>query len=48
MNSHMEKNPSGTYERGSYIYFDPINWMKMQKEMTVEYDRLESQPSGFQ
>lgn len=44
----MEKNTSGTYERGSYIYFDPIAWRQLPKEMTVEYDRLESQPSGFQ
>ncbi|KAI2798641.1 CCR4-NOT transcription complex subunit 2 [Blomia tropicalis] len=38
--SPLEKN--NNYERGTYIYFDPHNWAKMQKDMTVEYDRLET------
>lgn len=36
-----------TYERGSYIYFDPINWLKNQKDMLVEYEKLEPLPPGL-
>nr|XP_027206192.1 regulator of gene activity-like isoform X2 [Dermatophagoides pteronyssinus] len=32
---------SSNYERGSYIYFDTNTWSKNQKEMLIEYDRLD-------
>ncbi|THH27653.1 hypothetical protein EUX98_g6533 [Antrodiella citrinella] len=42
--SPSQKVPSG--ERGSYSYWDPENWEKSRKEMTVIYSDLEekSQP----
>lgn len=33
---------SQTYERGTYIFFDPQNWRKQPKEFLLEYDRLEN------
>ncbi|KAH7643795.1 CCR4-NOT transcription complex subunit 2 [Dermatophagoides farinae] len=32
---------SSNFERGSYIYFDLNTWSKNQKEMLIEYDRLD-------
>ncbi|XP_067121710.1 CCR4-NOT transcription complex subunit 2-like [Centruroides vittatus] len=31
-----------TYERGTYYYFDAVNWKKVVKEFRLDYDRLET------
>lgn len=36
----MEK--TNTYERGTYYFFDAINWRRVAKEFHLDYDRLES------
>lgn len=33
-----------TYERGTYYYFDVVNWQKVAKEFYLDYDRLENSP----
>ncbi|XP_076311426.1 CCR4-NOT transcription complex subunit 2-like isoform X2 [Tachypleus tridentatus] len=35
---------TGTYERGTYYFFDAANWRKVAKEFHLEYDRLEERP----
>jgi len=37
-----------TYERGTYYYFDVINWQKIAKEFYLDYDRLENNPVNIQ
>ncbi|KAH9368497.1 hypothetical protein HPB48_018703 [Haemaphysalis longicornis] len=36
-----------TYERGTYAYFDPINWKEDKKEFLLMYDRLEDEPPSI-
>lgn len=38
------KEQTGTYEKGSYNVFDPIQWRKIPKDMTLEYKQLEERP----
>ncbi|PWN42915.1 hypothetical protein IE81DRAFT_289603 [Ceraceosorus guamensis] len=38
-----QKTP--TYERGSYVFFDPRTWDKVSKDMVLMYDALEEKPS---
>lgn len=33
---------SQTYERGTYIFFDPQTWRRQPKDFLLEYDRLEN------
>lgn len=33
---------TSTYERGTYIYFDPITWRRVPKDFYLEYERLET------
>lgn len=36
---------TNTYERGSYLYFDPVTWEKDRKEnFLVHYEKLENRP----
>lgn len=35
----MEKTPH--YERGFYVFFDPIIWKRVTKEFVLQYDQLE-------
>ncbi|XP_055000865.1 LOW QUALITY PROTEIN: CCR4-NOT transcription complex subunit 2-like [Sorex araneus] len=35
---------TNTYERGTYYFFDCLNWMKVAKEFHLEYDKLEGRP----
>lgn len=35
---------TNTYERGTYYFFDCINWRKVAKEFHLEYDKLEERP----
>lgn len=35
---------TSTYERGTYYFFDPVNWRKVAKEFHLEYERLEERP----
>ena len=35
----------GTYEEGTYCFFDVGTWRKAHKEFHVEYDKLEERPS---
>ncbi|KAL3084331.1 hypothetical protein niasHT_020009 [Heterodera trifolii] len=35
----------GTYERCSYLVFDPIQWRRIPREMVLEYKDLEGKPS---
>ncbi|XP_058794022.1 regulator of gene activity isoform X2 [Phymastichus coffea] len=35
---------TSTYERGTYYYFDVINWRKVPKEFHLEYSKLEGRP----
>lgn len=39
------KEQTATYEKGSYNVFDPVQWRKIPKEMTLEYKLLEGRPS---
>lgn len=41
-NRMLPTEKTSTYERGTYIYFDPIGWRKVAKEFYLEYDRLET------
>ncbi|KAI7824621.1 hypothetical protein BC939DRAFT_396487 [Gamsiella multidivaricata] len=36
-----EQSKTPTFERGSYIFFDPNSWEKVKKEFIVMYDALE-------
>ncbi|RWS05638.1 hypothetical protein B4U79_10146, partial [Dinothrombium tinctorium] len=38
----IEKTP--TYERGTYYFFDAVNWRRIAKEFHLDYDRLENRP----
>lgn len=33
---------TSTYERGTYYYFDTKTWKKVQKDMYLEYSKLET------
>ncbi|XP_068168614.1 CCR4-NOT transcription complex subunit 2 isoform X2 [Antennarius striatus] len=35
---------SNAYERGTYYFFDCLNWRKVAKEFHLEYDKLEERP----
>uniref|UniRef100_A0A914H2Z2 NOT2/NOT3/NOT5 C-terminal domain-containing protein n=1 Tax=Globodera rostochiensis TaxID=31243 RepID=A0A914H2Z2_GLORO len=35
----------GTYERCSYLVFDPVQWRRIPREMVLEYKDLEGKPS---
>ncbi|XP_052810128.1 CCR4-NOT transcription complex subunit 2-like isoform X2 [Mya arenaria] len=35
----------GTYERGTYYFFDVQNWRKVPKEFHLEYEKLETRPT---
>ncbi|KAH9811940.1 hypothetical protein DFH28DRAFT_900087 [Melampsora americana] len=39
----MEKTPH--YERGFYVFFDPIIWKRVTKEFVLQYDQLEAKPA---
>ncbi|XP_059078065.1 probable NOT transcription complex subunit VIP2 [Cryptomeria japonica] len=44
--SEQPKIKTNTYEKGSYVYFDPHKWSYIEKEeLTVFYDKLEKRPS---
>ncbi|KAI1286643.1 CCR4-NOT transcription complex subunit 2 [Halotydeus destructor] len=34
-----------TYERGTYYFFDHMNWRRVAKEFHLDYDRLETRPA---
>lgn len=38
------KEQTATYEKGSYNVFDPVQWRKIPKDMTLEYKELEERP----
>uniref|UniRef100_A0A1I7YH99 NOT2_3_5 domain-containing protein n=1 Tax=Steinernema glaseri TaxID=37863 RepID=A0A1I7YH99_9BILA len=38
------KEQTNTYEKGSYNVFDPQQWRKIPKDMTLEYKMLEDKP----
>jgi CCR4-NOT transcription complex subunit 2 len=38
------KEQTGLYEKGMYNVFDPTQWRKIPKEMTLEYTQLEERP----
>ncbi|CAJ0577982.1 unnamed protein product, partial [Mesorhabditis spiculigera] len=38
------KEQTQTYENGSYMVFDPIQWRKVPREMKLEYKYLEERP----
>ncbi|TMS35921.1 hypothetical protein L596_003209 [Steinernema carpocapsae] len=38
------REQTNTYEKGSYNVFDPQQWRKIPKDMTLEYKMLEEQP----
>lgn len=38
---------TATYERGSYIFFDPNVWEKVQKEHVLVFEHLETRVSQF-
>ncbi|VDD95646.1 unnamed protein product [Enterobius vermicularis] len=38
------KEQTVTYEKGSYNVFDPVQWRKIPKDMTLEYKELEERP----
>jgi len=40
------KEQTSEYEKGSYNIFDPIQWRKIPKEMTLEYKVLEDKTSA--
>ncbi|UYV68565.1 CNOT2 [Cordylochernes scorpioides] len=35
---------TSTYERGTYYFFDAINWRKVAKEFHLDYERLDDRP----
>lgn len=37
---------TATYERGSYIFFDPNSWEKVQKEFVLVFEHLETRHRG--
>lgn len=39
---------TATYERGSYIFFDPNAWEKVQKEFVLVFEHLETRVSTSQ
>lgn len=39
----MEKTPH--YERGFYVFFDPMIWKRVTKEFVLQYDQLEAKPA---
>jgi len=39
------KEQTLTFEKGSYNVFDPVQWRKIPKEMTLEYKDLEQRPT---
>lgn len=39
------KEQTSQFEKGSYHVFDPIQWRKIPKEMTLEYKELEQRPT---
>lgn len=41
--SRVEKTE--THERGTYFIFDHIQWKRISKELTIDYNKLEGQPS---
>uniref|UniRef100_A0AC34FRT6 NOT2/NOT3/NOT5 C-terminal domain-containing protein n=1 Tax=Panagrolaimus sp. ES5 TaxID=591445 RepID=A0AC34FRT6_9BILA len=41
------KEQTSTYEKGSYNIFDPTQWRKIPKEMTLEYKDLEQRPTAI-
>lgn len=36
---------TATYERGTYYFFDHLNWRRVAKEFHLDYDRLENRPA---
>ncbi|CAG9534740.1 unnamed protein product [Cercopithifilaria johnstoni] len=38
------KEQTSTYEKGSYNVFDPVQWRKIPRDMTLEYKELEERP----
>lgn len=38
------KEQTPTFERGSYMVFDPLQWRKIPKDMRLEYRELEERP----
>ncbi|XP_077545962.1 CCR4-NOT transcription complex subunit 2-like [Haemaphysalis longicornis] len=36
---------TSTYERGTYAFFDPVNWQIIEREFKLVYDRLGEPPS---
>jgi len=38
------KEHTGSYEKGTYNVFDPSQWRKIPKELTLEYKQLEERP----
>uniref|UniRef100_A0A914QY50 NOT2/NOT3/NOT5 C-terminal domain-containing protein n=1 Tax=Panagrolaimus davidi TaxID=227884 RepID=A0A914QY50_9BILA len=41
------KEQTINYEKGSYNIFDPTQWRKIPKEMTLEYKDLEQRPASI-
>ncbi|KAF9943657.1 hypothetical protein BGZ65_000544, partial [Modicella reniformis] len=39
--SSSEQSKTPTFERGTYIFFDPNSWEKVKKDFIVMYDALE-------
>lgn len=40
------KEQTAQYEKGAYNVFDPVQWRKIPKEMTLEYKELEQKPTA--
>uniref|UniRef100_A0AC34QZL1 NOT2/NOT3/NOT5 C-terminal domain-containing protein n=1 Tax=Panagrolaimus sp. JU765 TaxID=591449 RepID=A0AC34QZL1_9BILA len=40
------KEQTTQYEKGAYHVFDPVQWRKIPKEMTLEYKELEQKPTA--
>ncbi|EYC07926.1 hypothetical protein Y032_0068g206 [Ancylostoma ceylanicum] len=38
------KEQTGSYEKGQYNVFDPLQWRKIPKELKLEYKELEERP----
>ncbi len=36
---------TSTYERGTYYFFDHLNWRRVAKEFHLDYERLENRPA---
>ena len=34
-----------SFERGTYYFFDALNWRKVAKEFRLEYEKLEERPN---